>query len=577
MRAANGRRAGRQPGRRAAAGRGRRGRGANPRYPYKPPIPLTVIVNPVLEPSTTRRFAINEGCLSVPDLRGDVSRSVTVRVRYLDRDGAEHDVVRRGLTAGTFQHEVDHLDGVLFLDRVADPPTFTTWEQFERHDRARSRPARERSSRASGRDGAVVRAGLARRAGRARGRRAHRGRRRAHRRRARPAPRRATPSGCAGLTLPGLANAHSHAFQRALRGRDAGGRGSFWTWRDADVRAGRDASTPTRTCASRARRSPRWRWPGSRSSASSTTCTTAPAASVRRSERDGPRADRRGRRGGHPPHAARRLLPARRQPRASATRAPTPGPSAWRREAGPRGSAPRSTACAPSTRRARAVVAAWATARGAPLHAHVSEQPAENDGVPGRARRHADGAAGRRRRARRALHRRPRDARHATRDVALLGGAGATVCLCPTTERDLADGIGPARALADAGARLALGSDSHAVIDLFEEARAIELDERLATGERGRHTAAALLAAATRGGYASLGWPDGGRIEAGALADLTVVALGTSVRLAARRPRQRRLRRDRRRRARRDGRRSLASCATARTSRSTSPPSCARR
>jgi peptide deformylase len=107
----------------------------NPRYPYKPPVPLTVIVNPVLEPVGDETAAINEGCLSVPDLRGTVDRHVTVRLRYLDRDGVEHDEVRRGLTAGTFQHEVDHLDGVLFLDRVRDPTTFTTWEQFDRHHR----------------------------------------------------------------------------------------------------------------------------------------------------------------------------------------------------------------------------------------------------------------------------------------------------------------------------------------------------------------------------------------------------------------------------------------------------------
>ena len=107
----------------------------NPRYPYKPPIPLTVMVNPVIEPLDAETAAINEGCLSVPDLRGEVDRHVRVRVHRLDRDGAEHDEVRLGLTAGTFQHELDHLDGVLFLDRVRDPATFTTWEQFERHHR----------------------------------------------------------------------------------------------------------------------------------------------------------------------------------------------------------------------------------------------------------------------------------------------------------------------------------------------------------------------------------------------------------------------------------------------------------
>ena len=110
--------------------------GDNPRYPYKPRIPLTVVVNPVIEPLDDELVEINEGCLSVPNLRGSVMRHVNVRVRYLDRDGVAHDEVKRGLTAGTFQHECDHLDGVLFLDRVTDPRTFTTWEQFERFHRA---------------------------------------------------------------------------------------------------------------------------------------------------------------------------------------------------------------------------------------------------------------------------------------------------------------------------------------------------------------------------------------------------------------------------------------------------------
>ena len=110
--------------------------GDNPRYPYKPRIPLTVVVNPVIEPLDDELVEINEGCLSVPNLRGNVWRHVNVRVRYLDRDGVAHDEVRRGLTAGTFQHECDHLDGRLFLDRVTDPTTFTTWEQFERFHRA---------------------------------------------------------------------------------------------------------------------------------------------------------------------------------------------------------------------------------------------------------------------------------------------------------------------------------------------------------------------------------------------------------------------------------------------------------
>lgn len=109
--------------------------GTNPRYPYKPPIPLTVMVNPAIEPAGDDVMEINEGCLSVPGLRGYLERHAQARVRYLDREGNEHDEVRGGLTAGTFQHEVDHLDGVLFVDR-ADPRTLTSWEQYERHRRA---------------------------------------------------------------------------------------------------------------------------------------------------------------------------------------------------------------------------------------------------------------------------------------------------------------------------------------------------------------------------------------------------------------------------------------------------------
>jgi peptide deformylase len=105
------------------------------RYPYKPPMPLTVLVNPTIEPLGEERVAINEGCLSVPGLRAEVPRFVSITVNYFDRDGARHSEVRRGLSAGTFQHEVDHLDGILFLDRVTDPRTFMTWEEFDRRHR----------------------------------------------------------------------------------------------------------------------------------------------------------------------------------------------------------------------------------------------------------------------------------------------------------------------------------------------------------------------------------------------------------------------------------------------------------
>jgi peptide deformylase len=107
----------------------------NPRYPYKPPVPLTVIVNPSIEPLDEDVERINEGCLSVPNLRGEVPRHMSVRLRYTDRDGVEHEEEWRGLTAGTFQHELDHLDGVLFVDRVEDLRTLSTWDEFERFRR----------------------------------------------------------------------------------------------------------------------------------------------------------------------------------------------------------------------------------------------------------------------------------------------------------------------------------------------------------------------------------------------------------------------------------------------------------
>jgi formiminoglutamate deiminase len=167
-----------------------------------------------------------------------------------------------------------------------------------------------------------------------------------------------------------------------------------------------------------------------------------------------------------------------------------------------------------------AAVAAWADERSVPLHLHLSEQPAENDAclaATGRTPTELAADAG-------VLGSRT-TAVHATHvgvaDIALLGSTATTVCLCPTTERDLADGVGPASALGAAGCPLAVGSDSHAVIDLFEEARAVELDERLVTGIRGRHEPAALLAAATGGRSLAVGQP----------ADFLVLSLD-SVRLA---------------------------------------------
>ena len=274
-----------------------------------------------------------------------------------------------------------------------------------------------------------------------------------------------------GLVIPGLANAHSHAFQRALRGRTQRCAGLVLDLARADVRArgALDPDSDARAGARHVRRDGagrRDRW-----SASSTTSTTAPAgvryadpnamgAAVRRGGRAGRRAD----------HAARRLLSARR-PGARA-RSACSGASAIRdaeawaarvdalRARAGRADRRRDPQRAGRRSRLGGDRRGVGTARSAPLHAHVSEQPAENEACLAAYGDDADGAArGAPARCRRASPPcTPPTSPSAT--SALLGGAGACCCLCPTTERDLADGIGPARALRDAGAPLALGSDS---------------------------------------------------------------------------------------------------------------------
>jgi len=166
-------------------------------------------------------------------------------------------------------------------------------------------------------------------------------------------------------------------------------------------------------------------------------------------------------------------------------------------------------------------VVTWATSHDAPLHVHLSEQVAENEAclaayevTPTQLLADVEALGTRCT----VVH-----ATHLTDgDVGLLGGSGTHVDLCPTTERDLGDGIGPGRRLFEAGAPLTLGSDSHAVIDLFEEMRAAEMHERLSAQRRGHWATGELLTAATRAGHRSLGF-DAGRIEVGAPADLVTL------------------------------------------------------
>ncbi len=105
----------------------------NPRYPYKPKIPLTVLINPIITPLSSETFSNYEGCLSVPNLRGRVNRYAEIRVQALDSQGNQLDFEARGITAGTYQHEVDHLNGILFVDKVEDTSSLCTWKEYERH------------------------------------------------------------------------------------------------------------------------------------------------------------------------------------------------------------------------------------------------------------------------------------------------------------------------------------------------------------------------------------------------------------------------------------------------------------
>jgi len=353
---------------------------------------------------------------------------------------------------------------------------------------------------------------------------------------------RQAPSGAvrlAGVTIPGLANCHSHAFHRALRGRTQRGSGSFWTWRD-QMYAAADLLDPGAyyrlargifaemalagiTCVGEfhyLHHDPAGRPYDDANAFGQALIAAARDVGIRIAlldtcylaagfGRDPEGVQRRFSDGDAYRWADR--VEALAESHADASDVVV-------------GAAIHSVRAVPADQ--IGVVAAWAGRHHAPLHVHVSEQPAENTDCRAATGRtptellEEHGALG------------PlTSAVHAThlswRDVAQLGSAGGYVCFCPTTERDLADGIGPSTALRNAGATLTLGSDSHAIVDPFEEMRAVELDERLSSRQRGSWTASDLLRAGTVDGHRSLGFDDAGTIAVGAWADLVTVATDT--------------------------------------------------
>lgn len=345
-----------------------------------------------------------------------------------------------------------------------------------------------------------------------------------------------------GLTLPGLANTHSHAFQRALRGRTHGGGGSFWTWReqmyavaatlDPDSLHGLARATFAEmvqggvTCVGEfhyLHHAPAGVPYSDRVAMEAAVVTAAREAGLRITLLDA--CYLHGGIGSELNDVQRRFSDgdvARWVERVTHASSRLGGQGV------------RIGAAAHSVRALAppdiAAVAAWANAHVAPVHAHVSEQQLENDqcvaayGITPMALFAREGMLS------------PRfSAVHATHvsdaDVALLAAAGAGVSLCPTTERDLADGISPAARLRMAGVAVTVGSDSQATIDLLAEARLVDLHERLAGGPRGVHTAAELAAMATVNGHRALGWELAGQLAVGAPADLVSVRLD-SVRTA---------------------------------------------
>lgn len=336
-----------------------------------------------------------------------------------------------------------------------------------------------------------------------------------------------------GLVIPGLANAHSHAFHRALRGATAAGRGDFWTWREQMYAVAANLTPDTYLALARA----------TYAEMVLTGITTVVEFHYLHHDKDGkPYADPNAM--GHALTQAaaeagiRLVLLDTCYLQSDVDGSPLTGPQLrftdgdadrWAERASnvdtphPGAAIHSVRGCPPEAMR---TVADWARRHDAPLHLHLSEQVKENEAcqaVHGRTPTElcADtGVLGEHTTAVHATHLTPGD-------IKLLGSTRTGACFCPTTERDLADGIGPAAALVAAGSPLSLGSDSHAVIDLFEEARAVELNERLATNERGTHQAVELLHAATTGGAHAAGLAGAYGIHPGAPADLVAIRPNT--------------------------------------------------
>ena len=105
----------------------------NPRYPDAPEIPLTVLINPMVTPTSKEIEEGWEGCLSVPDMRGVVPRYTAVRLECLDRQGKPVDLVAKDFFARVIQHETDHLNGIVYVDRIRDMRTLSHIAEWQRH------------------------------------------------------------------------------------------------------------------------------------------------------------------------------------------------------------------------------------------------------------------------------------------------------------------------------------------------------------------------------------------------------------------------------------------------------------